>query len=50
LIQGDILKEEILILLLEEVIIMFGHFHAIQHKQMDFMVNGLHVEYMVQCI
>jgi hypothetical protein len=45
-----ILEEETLILLSEEVIIMYNRFHAIRCKHMDFMVNGLCVEYMVWCI
>jgi hypothetical protein len=48
--QVHISEEERLILLSEEVIIMFDHFHAICRKRMDFMVNGLRVEYMVRCI
>jgi hypothetical protein len=48
--QVHISEEETLILLSEEVIIMFDHFHAIRRKMMDFMVNGLRVDYMVRCI
>ncbi len=48
--QVHISEEEMLILLLEEVIIMFDRFHAIRRKRMDFMVNGSRVEYMVRCI
>jgi hypothetical protein len=48
--QVNILEEDTLILLSEEVIIMFDCFHMIQHKRMDFMVNGLGVEYRVCCI
>jgi hypothetical protein len=48
--QVNISKEETLILLSEEVIIMFNRFHAIRCKRMDFIVNGLRVECMVQCI
>ncbi len=48
--QVNISKEETLILLPEEVIIMFDCFHVIRCKRMDFVVNGLHVEYMVRCI
>jgi hypothetical protein len=48
--QVNILKEEALILLLEEVIIMFDHFYAIQCKRMDFVVKGKRVEYMVRRI
>jgi hypothetical protein len=39
-----------LILLSEEIIIMFGRFYAICHKCMDFVVKGRQVEYMVWCI
>ncbi len=45
--QVKISEEETLILLSEEVIIMYNCFHAIQCKHMDLMVNGLRVEYMV---
>jgi hypothetical protein len=48
--QVHISKEETLILLSEEVIIMFDHFHAIQRKRMDFLVNGSRVEYLARCI
>ena len=48
--QMNISKEETLILLSEEVIIMFDCFHAIRHKRMDFSVIGLRVKYMVCCI
>jgi ribosomal protein L12E/L44/L45/RPP1/RPP2 len=48
--QVKISEEETLILLSEEVIIMYNCFHAIQRKHMDFTVNGLRVEYMVWCI
>jgi hypothetical protein len=48
--QVNISKEETLILLSEEVIIMFDRFHAIWSKRMDFSVNGSQVEYMVRCI
>ena len=49
--QVNISEEETLILLLEEVIIMFDRFHAIRRKRMDFTVQGrTRVEYMVRCI
>jgi hypothetical protein len=48
--QVKILEEETLILLSEEVIIMYDHIHAIRHKHMDFRVNRLCVEHMVRCI
>ncbi len=48
--QVKISEEEMLILLSEEVIIMYNCCHAIQHKHMDFTVNGSRVEYMVWCI
>ncbi len=41
--QVHISEEETLILLSEEVIIMFDRFHAIRWKRMDFVVNGLRV-------
>ncbi len=46
--QVHISEEETLILLSEEVIIMFDCFHTIRCKRMDFMVNGLRVDYMVR--
>jgi ribosomal protein L12E/L44/L45/RPP1/RPP2 len=48
--QVNISEEETLILLSEEVIIMFDRFYAIRRKRMDFTVHGSHVEYMVRCI
>jgi hypothetical protein len=48
--QMNILEEEALILLSEEVIIMFDRFYAIRHKCMDLVVKGNRVEYMVRCI
>jgi hypothetical protein len=48
--QMNILEEEALILLSEEVIIMFDRFYAIRRKRMDFVVKGNRVEYMVRCI
>jgi hypothetical protein len=50
LMQMNILEEEALILLSEDVIIMFDCFYAIRHKRMDFVVKGSRVEYMVWCI
>jgi hypothetical protein len=48
--QVKISEEETLILLSEEVIIMFDRFYAIRRMRMDFTVHGLRVEYMVRCI
>ena len=48
--QVNISEEETLILLSEEVIIMFDRFYAIRRKRMDFKVHGSQVEYMVRCI
>ena len=48
--QVNISEEETLILLSEEVIIMFDRFYAIRRKRMDFTVHGSRVEYMVRCI
>ena len=48
--QVHISKKETLILLSEEVIIMFDRFHAIRRKRMDFTVNRNQVEYMARCI
>ena len=48
--QMDISAEEALILLLEEVIIMFDQFYTIWRKQMEFTVKWTSVEYMVHCI
>ncbi len=50
LMQMNILEEEALILLSEEVIIMFDRFYAIRRKHMDFVVKGNRIEYMVRCI
>jgi hypothetical protein len=50
LMQMNISEEEALILLSEEVIIMFDHLYAIRHKRMDFVVKGSRLEYMVRCI
>jgi hypothetical protein len=48
--QVNISEEETLILLSEEVIIMYDRFHVIRQKRMDFMVNRLQVEYLARCI
>ena len=48
--QVNISEDETLILLSEEVIIMFDRFYAIRRKRMDFTVQGSRVEYMVRCI
>ncbi len=48
--QMGILQEHTLVLLLEEVLIMFEQFYSIRQKRMDFTVKGLRVEYMVRCI
>jgi hypothetical protein len=48
--QMGISSEDSLILLLEEVIIMFERFYSIRHKWMDFTVKGSRVEYVVRCI
>jgi hypothetical protein len=48
--QMHILAEEALILLSEEIIIMFDQFYAIRRKRIKFTVKGTRVEYMVQCI
>jgi ribosomal protein L12E/L44/L45/RPP1/RPP2 len=48
--QVNISEDETLILLSEEVIIMYDRFHAIRRKCMDFTVHGSRVEYMVRCI
>ncbi len=45
--QMGILEEETLILLLEEIIIMFNQFYTIRHKRMDFTVKRTCVEYMI---
>ena len=45
--QVKISEDKTLILLSEEVIIMFDHFQAIQCKRMDFVVHGSFVDYMV---
>jgi hypothetical protein len=48
--QMHITVEEALILLSEEIIIMFDQFYAIRCKRMEFTVKGTRVEYMVWCI
>jgi hypothetical protein len=48
--QVNISEDETLILLSEEVIIMYDRFYAIRRKRMDFTVHGSQVEYMVRCI
>jgi len=48
--QVNISEDETLILLSEEVIIMFDRFYAIHRKRMDFTVHGSRVEYMERCI
>jgi len=48
--QMNISPEEALILLSEEVIIMFDHFYTIRRKRMEFIVKGTRVQYMVHCI
>ena len=48
--QLNISEDETLILLSEEVIIMFDRFYAIRRKRMDFTDHSSHVEYMVRCI
>jgi hypothetical protein len=48
--QMGISSEDSLILLSEEVIIMFEQFYSIRRKRMDFTVKGSRVEYMVRCI
>ena len=48
--QMGIPLEDALVLLSEEVIIMFERFHLIRRKRMDFTVKGAKVEYMVRCI
>jgi uncharacterized membrane protein YwzB len=45
-----ILEEEALILLSEEIIIMYNCFYAIQCKRMEFIVKGTKVDYMACCI
>jgi hypothetical protein len=48
--QMNISPEEALILLSEEVIIMFDRFYTIRRKRMEFIVKGTRVQYMVRCI
>ncbi len=48
--QMGILQEHTLVLLSEEVLIMFKQFYLIRQKRMDFRVKGSRVEYMVRCI
>jgi hypothetical protein len=46
--QMGISSEDSLILLSEEVIIMFKWFYSIRRKRIDFTVKGSRVEYMVR--
>jgi hypothetical protein len=48
--QMHISPEEVLILLSEEVIIMFDRFYTIRRKRMEFIIKGTRVQYMVRCI
>ena len=48
--QMNISPEEALILLSEEIIIMFDRFYTIRRKRMEFIVKGTRVQYMVRCI
>ncbi len=48
--QMGILEEEALILLSEEIIIMYDRFYVIWRKRMEFIVKGTRVDYMVCCI
>jgi hypothetical protein len=48
--QVNISEEKTLILLSEEVIIMFVRFHTIRRKRMDFTVTGNQEEYTSRCI
>ncbi len=48
--QMGIPLEDALVLLSEEVIIMFEWFHSIRRKRMDFTVKGAKFKYMVRCI
>ena len=48
--QMKITPKEALILLSEEIIIIFDRFYTICRKHMDFVVKGTQVEYMVWCI
>jgi hypothetical protein len=50
LIQMGIPEGNVLVLLSEEIIIMFKRFHAIRRKRFDFTVQGAGVQYMVRCI
>ena len=48
--QLHISKEESLILLLEEVIIMYARIHDVQKHMMEFTTHVNKVDYMVRCI
>jgi hypothetical protein len=48
--QMGILEEEALILLSEEIIIMYDRFYPIWCKRMEFIVKGTRVDYMACCI
>ena len=48
--QMGIPEGEVLVLLSEEIIIMFLMIHDIRKQRMEFTLKGKHVEYMVRCI
>jgi hypothetical protein len=48
--QLHISEDECLILLSEEIIIMFSMIHDIRKQRMEFTLKGKRVEYMVRCI
>ncbi len=48
--QMGIPEGNVLVLLSEEIIIMFKCFHAIRRKRFDFTVQGAGVKYMVCCV
>ena len=50
LLQLHISEDKCLILLSEEIIIMFSMIHDIRKQRMEFTLKGERVEYMVRCI
>ncbi len=50
LVQLHISEDECLILLSEEIIIMYTIIHDIRKQRMEFTLKGKHVEYVVRCI
>jgi hypothetical protein len=48
--QVNLSEKDALILMSEEIIIMFDRFYSIRRKRMEFSLSGSKVDYMVRCI